>query len=189
MNKSERPVDWKIQAGVNSDIISRQMPYILGFRGEVKVSNLPDGKMVISGEDVIRQEYVSYRYNPETQTAELINNRTSVQRSGEPEKSLLEKIDFNHYLQPEKAFEMLAILMGAPVEKVKTMFPEATNFDQILLDKEYGGAKFRICFNLPGKPSLFSCMYDYSLATGAVEHSYSNDGKGKVWAKWNEKSK
>lgn len=189
MNKSEQPVDWKIQAGVNREVINKEMPYLLDYRGEVSVATLPNGNMVISGgmRSSSQDGQVVYRYNPETQTAQLLSLDTNRNIQGASTESLTEQVEFNHYLEPEQAFVMLATLMGVTVEQVKGMFPEATNYDQILLNQGYN--KISISFNLPGQQSRFSCIYDYDLASGRLEHTYKNDGEGNVWAKWNDKRK
>ncbi len=188
MNKSEQPMDWKIQAGINYEILRTQMPYLLGYKGEVEVATLPDGNIMIYGgmNRYSQDGQVVYKYNPETQTAQLVSLDTNRNIQGVSRESVMDKIDFNHYMQPESAFEMLATLTGITAEQIKGMFPEASNYDQILLNRTVGSSVIRISFKLPGKPNGISCMYDYDLTTGKLEHTYSNDGNGKVWASWNK---
>ncbi len=188
-NRNELPIDWKTQAGVSDDIVSKQMPYLLGYRGQVEVTPLPDGQLMIYGGTRQYDEggQVVYRYNPETQTAQLISLETNRSIQGISKESLMDTIDFQHYLPPERAFEMLAILMRIPVEQVKGMFPAATNYEQILLGRATGSSNISISFTLPGNPGLSSCIYDYDFTKGTLGHVYSNDGKGKVWSKWNDK--
>jgi hypothetical protein len=183
----EQPEDWRKVANVNEATITTQMPYLSRFGDSVEVNRLSDGRIVLVGSNQYKKEQVIYRYNSQTQTAELIADDTRIQRGGESAKQLIDSKDFNHYMEPEQAFGILANLMGTPVEQVRTMFPKATNYNQILLSRAVDSLKIGISFNLPDQPESISCVYDYHLNTGELEHVYSNDGHGKVWAKWNQK--
>jgi hypothetical protein len=187
MHTPEQPEDWRKVANINEEVIRVQMPYLLSCGDNVAVSNLQDGILVLIGSYPGRGEQVVYRFNPNSQTAELIADDTRIQRGGESAKQLIDSKDFNHYMQPEQAFGILANLMGTPVEQVRTMFPKATNYNQILLSRAVDSLKIGISFNLPDQPESISCVYDYHLNTGELEHVYSNDGQGKVWAKWRER--
>ncbi len=186
MHTPEQPEDWRKVANVNEAIITAKMPYLLSFGDNVAVSNLQDGRIVLVGANKYGNEHVVYRYNPQAQTAELIADDTRIQRGGELAKQLIDSKDFNHYMEPEQAFGILANLMGTPVEQVKLMFPKATNYNQILLSRAVDSLKIGINFNLPDQPGLMSCIYDYHLNTGVLEYVYSNNGQGNVWAKWND---
>ena len=161
-------------------------------KGSVIVKKLNNGSMLITGFGGGQASNVNfvYKFNPKTQIAELVYfNSVSNLRPKEIPKPTVDKIEFNSYLPVKEGLTMLATFMGIPLPEVKDRFKEIQNCNEVLFNRSFASLhpKINMSFRVKGQQPPIRYMYDYSIETDEVELSYTNDGQGHVWAKWNDK--
>lgn len=184
---------WYELAGISRDIVESQMPYLFTRgKGEVVVKKLNNGLVLITGFGGGQSSNVNfiYRLNSQTKIAELAYfNSFSSLRPAEIPKPTLDKIKFNHYLSLQEGFTMLSAFLGISLQEVRDRFPEAQTCNQISFNRSFANLhpKISISFNIKDEQPPIRYVYDYLIDTDEVGLVYTNDGKGNVWTKWNEK--
>lgn len=182
MIETGNPKKWYETAGVSMDIMRNQMPYmVVGFNGDVAVQHTQNDFVLITAfeDKANRTPNYIYRFNPKTQTAQLVyfNSKKNIVEASKD--SLMDNVKFNKYLSAEDGFAALSHLMGIEPQAVKDRFPEAAEeCNQILINKSPDEIpKIRISFSVKDEVPPIRYIYDYSMGTDNNELVYTSKDK------------
>lgn len=181
MIEKGNPQKWYETAGVSMDVMKNQMPHLfVGFNGDVVVRHAQNGSILITAFEDKSNRTASYiyRFNPQTQTAQLVYFNSKRNMVGQSIDSLMDQVNFNKYLSTEDGFATLSPLMGIEPQYVKDRFPEAQECNQILINRSFDerSPKLRITFGVKDVAPI-EYIYDYSIDTDNNELVYTSKDK------------